>query len=98
MAQRLSRPAASWLRTPALKRSLIASRVPAYYRLLSSKAPPRTVAEFLRADASERLDDAVVHGYVRSVRKLKSDRFLNIGDGSTVKHLQAIVPKAIASE
>lgn len=66
--------------------------------MLSSQHASRTVAEFLRAEPSEKLDDAVVHGYVRSVRKLKSDRFLNIGDGSTVKHLQAIVPKTLASE
>ncbi|CAI4217556.1 unnamed protein product [Parascedosporium putredinis] len=62
------------------------------------RATPRTVAEFLGAEPGDKVEDAVVHGYVRSVRKLKSDRFLNIGDGSTVKHLQAIAPKSIAGE
>ena len=68
------------------------------YRPFSTHQPPRTIAEFLRTEPDRRLDDAYVHGYIRSSRKLKSDQFLNIGDGSCVKHLQAIVPRSLSNE
>lgn len=82
------------LRTPARARA----RVAPARRAFATQQAPRTVAEFLRSPPDGRLDDAVIHGYVRSARKLKSDQFLNIGDGSCVKHLQAIVPRSLSNE
>lgn len=102
MPPRLSPSAAQFARPwPALRPELRTPRIRACTtprRSLATQQPPRTIAEFLRTQPDQRLDDAVVHGYVRSARKLKSDQFLNIGDGSCMKHLQAIVPRSLSNE
>ncbi|KAM0321934.1 hypothetical protein ACHAQA_009831 [Verticillium albo-atrum] len=69
-----------------------------FSRLLSSK-PQRTVAQFLEwkpeADAASEAARVVVNGYVRSARTMKSDVFVHVGDGSTRKPLQALVPRTM---
>ncbi|ROT38375.1 asparaginyl-tRNA synthetase [Sodiomyces alkalinus F11] len=64
-------------------------------RYQSSKSQ-RTVAEYLDWRPSTEAADVVVNGYVRSVRTMKSDIFVHVGDGSTRKPLQALVPKQMA--
>ncbi|KAL2753184.1 hypothetical protein ACRALDRAFT_1052160 [Sodiomyces alcalophilus JCM 7366] len=61
-------------------------------RRLSTK-PQRTVAEYLDWRPSTEAADVVVNGHVRSVRTMKSEIFVHVGDGSTRKPLQALVPK-----
>ncbi|SPO07596.1 related to asn-tRNA synthetase, mitochondrial [Cephalotrichum gorgonifer] len=104
MPPRLPRPSAlpplprSWQSLSLSPGPRIRTPAATAYRLLSSQSRPQTVAEFLRIEKGQGLDNAVVYGYVRSVRKLKTERFLNIGDGSSVKHLQAIVPRSLGNE
>jgi hypothetical protein len=64
-------------------------------RLLSTERP-RTIAQFLEWNPQEDVRNVVVNGYVRSVRKSKASQFVDIGDGSTRRPLQAVVPKAQA--
>ncbi|CRK26005.1 hypothetical protein BN1708_004077 [Verticillium longisporum] len=60
---------------------------------LPSARPVRTVAQFLEWKPEAEATDVIVNGYVRSARTMKADVFVHIGDGSTRKPLQALVPR-----
>ncbi|KXH34905.1 asparaginyl-tRNA synthetase [Colletotrichum simmondsii] len=66
---------------------------PSHRRYLST-APRRTVAQFLQWKPETEVKDVVVNGYVRSVRNMKTDRFVNIGDGSSRSPIQALVSRS----
>jgi asparaginyl-tRNA synthetase len=72
-----------------LRRALAARR-------FSTKQPPRNVARLLDWKPADGAGarDVVVNGYVRAVRKSKASQFVDVGDGSTRKSLQAVVPRA----
>jgi len=65
---------------------------------------PSTIAELLRPSADSPsarqppLDGAIltVNGYVRTVRKQKRIAFAAIGDGSTLRTVQAVLPPQLA--
>lgn len=61
-------------------------------RMLSTKQP-QTIHEYLGWKPEAAAPDVTVNGYVRSVRAMKSEIFVNIGDGSTRQPLQAMVPR-----
>jgi hypothetical protein len=68
-------------------------------RCWSSKAggQPRTVADLLRWQPEPNSPDKTLHnvaiqGYVRSRHKLKTETFVQFGDGSSFKDVQAVVP------
>jgi asparaginyl-tRNA synthetase len=48
-----------------------------------------SIATILARDAP--IEDAEVHGWVRSVRKQKKIAFAALGDGSTLESLQAVL-------
>ncbi|KAF5517890.1 Asparagine--tRNA ligase [Colletotrichum aenigma] len=54
----------------------------------------RTVAQFLDWKPDTEVQNVVVNGYVRSVRNMKTEQFVNIGDGSTRTPLQAMVSRS----
>lgn len=54
----------------------------------------RTVAQFLDWKPDTEVQNVVVNGYVRSVRNMKTEQFVNIGDGSTRTSLQAMVSRS----
>lgn len=66
---------------------------PIHRRNLST-APRKTVAQFLEWKPETEVKDVVVSGYVRSVRNMKTDRFVNIGDGSSRSPIQALVSRS----
>ncbi|KAK3949684.1 hypothetical protein QBC32DRAFT_31724 [Pseudoneurospora amorphoporcata] len=51
-----------------------------------------SIAECLRWKPESEEDNVVVQGYVRSVRGMKTHRFVSLGDGSSLAPLQAVVP------
>lgn len=51
-----------------------------------------SIAECLRWEPESEEDNVVVQGYVRSVRGMKTHRFVSLGDGSSLAPLQAVVP------
>ena len=57
----------------------------------SKTSSPRgnSIATILARDAP--IEDAEVHGWVRSVRKQKKIAFAALGDGSTLDSLQAVL-------
>ncbi|KAK3384962.1 hypothetical protein B0H63DRAFT_175216 [Podospora didyma] len=59
-------------------------------RCLSQQAS-RSVAQLLDWRPAEKADDVVVNGFVRSVRSMKTHRFVSLGDGSSLLPLQAVV-------
>ena len=63
-------------------------------RQLATK-PPQTIAEYLDWKPKEAPQNVTINGHVRSVRAMKSEMFVNVGDGSTRKTLQALVPKTL---
>ncbi|TDZ13950.1 Asparagine--tRNA ligase [Colletotrichum spinosum] len=71
---------------------LFPSILPLGRRQLST-APRRTVAQFLDWKPDTAVEDVVVNGHVRSVRNMKTERFVSVGDGSSRKPLQALVPR-----
>ncbi|KAK4100352.1 asparaginyl-tRNA synthetase [Parathielavia hyrcaniae] len=83
------RPAPA-LRPSSVSRVLVRRRVPGSRRHVSQRAP-RSVAELLQWRPAENADDVVVHGFVRSVRSMKTHRFVSLGDGSSLAPLQALV-------
>ncbi|OHE92210.1 asparaginyl-tRNA synthetase [Colletotrichum orchidophilum] len=54
----------------------------------------KTVAQFLEWKPDTEVKDVVVNGYVRSVRNMKTERFVNIGDGSSRSPIQALVSRS----
>ncbi|CCC12186.1 hypothetical protein SMACR_05924 [Sordaria macrospora] len=51
-----------------------------------------SIAECLRWKPESEEDNVVVQGYIRSVRGMKTHRFVSLGDGSSLAPLQAVVP------
>ncbi|KAF6832043.1 asparaginyl-tRNA synthetase [Colletotrichum plurivorum] len=79
--------------TPRHFARLLLSTNPLGKRHISTD-PRRTVAQFLEWKPETAVEDVVVNGYVRSVRNMKSEQFVNIGDGSTRTPLQAMVSRS----
>lgn len=79
---------ASALRPSSVSRVLNARRV--CRRCLSQQAN-RSVAQLLQWRPTEKADDVVINGFVRSVRSMKAHRFVALGDGSSLAPLQALV-------
>ena len=80
---------------PALRPSIVSRvlgprRVPSFHRHVSRQANP-SVAELLQWRPADKADNVVVNGFVRSVRPMKSHRFVALGDGSSLAPLQALV-------
>ncbi|KAL0936970.1 asparaginyl-tRNA synthetase [Colletotrichum truncatum] len=79
---------------PMASRQLLRSlSVQPFGRRRLSTASRRTVAQFLETKPNSELKDVIVNGFVRSVRNMKTERFVNVGDGSTRKPLQAVVSR-----
>ncbi|KAK4124634.1 asparaginyl-tRNA synthetase [Parathielavia appendiculata] len=78
------------LRPSSVSRVLIRRHVPSSHRHVSQQAA-RSVAELLQWRPAQKADDVVVHGFVRSVRSMKTHRFVSLGDGSSLAPLQALV-------
>ncbi|SPQ24717.1 36ebabfb-cdbc-4b3f-a3ac-9b839435cb21 [Thermothielavioides terrestris] len=60
------------------------------HRFVSHQAD-RSIAQLLQWKPAERVDNVVVNGFVRSVRPMKTHRFVSLGDGSSLAPLQALV-------
>ncbi|KAI1295922.1 hypothetical protein F5Y03DRAFT_399088 [Xylaria venustula] len=60
-------------------------------RAFISTIPPN-VSYFLGLTPSEPVENVKIYGYVRSVRAQKHHHFVTLGDGSSLKSLQAVVP------
>lgn len=58
----------------------------------------RTVADLKEWQPEGRVSDVQVCGWVRSVRKSSSVRFVDITDGSSMRPMQAVVNKSLAAE
>ncbi|KAK2034834.1 asparaginyl-tRNA synthetase [Colletotrichum zoysiae] len=59
-----------------------------------STGPRKTVAQFLEWKPETEVKDVVLNGYVRSVRNMKTERFVNVGDGSSRTPVQALVSRS----
>lgn len=58
----------------------------------------RTVADLKDWQPGRHVSDVQVCGWVRSVRKSSSVRFVDITDGSSMRPMQAVVDKSLAAE
>lgn len=58
----------------------------------------RTVADLKEWQPKGRVSDVQVCGWVRSVRKSSSVRFVDITDGSSMRPMQAVIDKSLAAE
>jgi len=58
----------------------------------------KTVAELKAWGPSTRVPDVEVSGWVRSVRKSSGVRFIDITDGSSMRPVQVVVDKSLATE
>ncbi|KAJ4142561.1 asparaginyl-tRNA synthetase [Fusarium falciforme] len=58
----------------------------------------KTVAELKAWGPSTRIPDVEVSGWVRSVRKSSGVRFIDITDGSSMRPVQVVVDKSLATE
>ncbi|KAK2036086.1 asparaginyl-tRNA synthetase [Colletotrichum somersetense] len=86
------------MRIPAIMSSqrlgrFLLSAQPFGQRRLST-GPRKTVAEFLEWRPETEVKDVVLNGYVRSVRNMKTERFVNVGDGSSRTPVQALVSRS----
>lgn len=84
------RPASLSRATRLTNRISIATRKPPH--LSFSQLAPTSVAKLLDRKAGNEVGDVVVNGFVRSVRHMKSQSFVSLGDGSSLAPLQALVP------
>ncbi|KAK3305768.1 uncharacterized protein B0T15DRAFT_209244 [Chaetomium strumarium] len=79
--------------TPALRPSSV-SRVlrprRACHRYVSQQVN-RSVAQLLAWKPAKKVDDVVVNGFVRSVRSMKANHFVSLGDGSSLAPIQALI-------
>jgi asparaginyl-tRNA synthetase len=66
----------------------------------NAQTPIKTVADLkaLKTESQQPVSDVEVCGWVRSVRKSASVRFVDITDGSSMRPVQAVVDKALATE
>ncbi|KAI1174512.1 asparaginyl-tRNA synthetase [Nemania sp. FL0916] len=53
---------------------------------------PVNISGLLALEPSEPVEDVNIQGYVRSIRAQKHHHFVALGDGSSLKSLQAVVP------
>ncbi|KAH8888658.1 asparaginyl-tRNA synthetase [Thozetella sp. PMI_491] len=81
---------ATFFKAPKLGR-LLASR-PGWARRCLSQKVPASISGLLEWEPASPVDGVAVNGFVRSVRAMKSHRFVSLGDGSSVAPLQAVVP------
>jgi asparaginyl-tRNA synthetase len=58
----------------------------------------KTVADLKEWQPERLVSDVQVCGWVRSVRKSSSVRFVDITDGSSMRPMQAVVDKSLAAE
>ncbi|GAB1317581.1 asparaginyl-tRNA synthetase [Madurella fahalii] len=80
---------------PVLRPSSVSPRVLGPRRVCRrwvSQQANRSVAQLLQWRPAEKVDHVAVNGFVRSVRSMKSHRFVSLGDGSSLAPLQAVVP------
>lgn len=80
----------SALRPSTILRPLDLRRVAGFHQC-ASQWSSRSVAELLQWKPAEKADDVTVNGFVRSVRSMKTHRFVSVGDGSSLAPLQALV-------
>ncbi|KAK1959879.1 asparaginyl-tRNA synthetase [Colletotrichum sublineola] len=86
------------MRNPAIMSSrklgsFLSATQPLGRRQLST-APRKTVAQFLDWKPETEVKDVVLNGYVRSVRNMKTERFINVGDGSSRTPIQALISRS----
>ncbi|KAL2171470.1 hypothetical protein VTG60DRAFT_2878 [Thermothelomyces hinnuleus] len=84
------RPALA-LRPSSVSRSLGTRCRVASFHQCASQWSSRSIAELLQWRPTEKVDDVTVNGFVRSVRSMKTHRFVSLGDGSSLAPLQALV-------
>lgn len=82
----LLRPTSPYLRLWPLTRATFGRR-------FASTKNPQRISEILDWEPEGVREDVTVNGYVRSVRTMKSEMFVSVGDGSTRRSLQALVPR-----
>lgn len=58
----------------------------------------KTIADLKEFQSSDGVSGVEVCGWVRSVRKSVGVRFVDVTDGSSMRPVQAVVDKALASE
>ncbi|PHH54826.1 Asparagine--tRNA ligase, mitochondrial [Ceratocystis fimbriata CBS 114723] len=67
-------------------------------RLYSTAIPKKTVAQFLTVGPAESISNARITGWVRSTRKSKTEQFVDVSDGTSLRPLQAVVPRAMGTD
>ncbi len=86
------------LRPSTVSRVLAPRRVSSFRRHVSqaqqvqqAQQASRSISDLLKWRPAEKTDSVVVNGFVRSVRAMKTHRFVALGDGSSLAPLQALV-------
>ncbi|KAM3561685.1 hypothetical protein ARSEF4850_003107 [Beauveria asiatica] len=81
-----------WQRYPATQRPYSVSVQQ------DSHARVKTIAHLKEFQSTRHVSDVTICGWVRSVRKSASVRFVDVTDGSSMRPIQAVVDKSLASE
>lgn len=87
-----------------LRRQKVCTNVPKRFysaRILGDRLQNqsvKTVADLKEFRSSKGVSDVEVCGWVRSVRKSAGVRFVDVTDGSSMRPIQAVVDKSLASE
>ncbi len=68
------------------------SSQPSRLRRCFSQHAPASISGLLEWKPTNPVEKVAVNGFVRSVRAMKSHRFISVGDGSSLAPLQAVVP------
>ena len=63
-----------------------------------SPARVKTIADLKEFQSAQPVSDVQVCGWVRSVRKSAGVRFVDVTDGSSMRPIQAVVDKSLATE
>ncbi|KAL1876370.1 hypothetical protein VTK73DRAFT_9439 [Phialemonium thermophilum] len=79
-----------------LRRACVLNPAHPHLRRSLSQLASAPVGRLLEWKPQEEVKDVVVHGYVRSVRHMKSQTFISLGDGSSLVPLQALVPSDLS--
>ncbi|KAM3483999.1 hypothetical protein MY8738_002609 [Beauveria namnaoensis] len=58
----------------------------------------KTIADLKEFRSTQHVSDVTICGWVRSVRKSASVRFIDVTDGSSMRPIQAVVDKSLASD
>ncbi|KKA27023.1 hypothetical protein TD95_000551 [Thielaviopsis punctulata] len=64
----------------------------------AARTTPKSIAQFLQTAPAARIENTSVSGYVRSSRKYKTEQFVDLGDGSSLKSLQAVMPRSLGAD